>query len=138
MSEALKRVDATPLAREWLSKLKAVHGPLMIHQSGGCCDGSSPMCYPANDFKVGQADVFLGYIDQTPVYIGGDQFEYWRHTGIIIDVVKGRGSGFSLESPEGIRFLTRSHVFDEVEMATLAAKGEPLRGPQPQGSANPV
>ena len=131
MSDILKRVDATPLAREWLAKLKIQHGPLMMHQSGGCCDGSSPMCYPIGDFKIGQSDVFLGEVDGVPVYIGEAQFEFWRHTGLVIDVVPGRGAGFSVESPEGIRFLTRSHVFTDDEMKRLAAQGEPLRGPRP-------
>lgn len=126
----LRRVDATPLAREWLAKLTIQHGPLMIHQSGGCCDGSSPMCYPLGDFKIGQSDVFLGEVDGVPVYIGEAQFEFWRHTGLVIDVVPGRGAGFSVESPEGIRFLTRSHVFTDGEMKRLAAQGEPLRGPR--------
>jgi uncharacterized protein (DUF779 family) len=131
MESSLKRVEATPLAREWLAKLKIQHGPLMIHQSGGCCDGSSPMCYPIGEFKVGQSDVYLGDIEGVPVYIGDAQFEYWRHTRLLIDVVPGRGSGFSVESPEGIRFLTRSNVFSEDELAELMAQGEPRRGPRP-------
>jgi len=122
-------VTATPLALQWLRKLKAKHGPLLIHQSGGCCDGSSPMCYPAGEFKIGMVDVLLGVLDGTPVYIGEAQFEYWRHTRIVIDVVPGRGSGFSVESPEGIRFLTRSEVLSEEEMKSLEAQGEPHRGP---------
>lgn len=125
----LKRVIATPLALEWLQKLKERHGPLLLHQSGGCCDGSSPMCYPVNEFKVGMSDVFLGNLDEgTPVYIGEAQFEYWRHTQLVIDVVPGRGAGFSLEAPEGIRFLTRSHIFSEAEMRVLREQGEPPRG----------
>lgn len=88
------------------------------------------MCYPIGDFKIGQSDVFLGEIEGVPFYIGEAQFEYWRHTGIIVDVVPGRGSGFSVESPEGIRFLTRSNVFTDEEMKRLASQGEPLRGQQ--------
>lgn len=125
-----QRVTATPLALEWLRKLKAQHGPLLLHQSGGCCDGSSPMCYPADDFKVGMTDVFLGDLEGTPVYIGEAQFEYWKHTGLVIDVVPGRGGGFSLEAPEGIRFLTRSHVFTDAEMKELDTQGDPPRGLQ--------
>ncbi len=87
------------------------------------------MCYPEGEFKIGMRDVYLGEIEGTQVYIGEDQFEYWRHTQLVIDVVPGRGSGFSLEAPEGIRFLTRSHVFNEAEMKTLQDQGEPLRGP---------
>lgn len=126
----LKRVDATPAAREWLLKLIEKHGPLLFHQSGGCCDGSSPMCYLQNDFRVGQSDVYLGELEGVPFYIGESQFEYWRHTQLLIDVVVGRGGGFSIEAPEGIRFLTRSHVFTEEEMMVLIGQGEPLKGKQ--------
>ena len=109
----------TPDAITVLRQLKAEHGSLLFHQSGGCCDGSSPMCYPANDFKVGQRDVHLGDVDGVPVYIGAQQYEAWRHTQLLIDVVPGRGGGFSLEAPLGVRFLTRSRVFDPVEQAWL-------------------
>jgi uncharacterized protein (DUF779 family) len=88
------------------------------------------MCYPQNDFKVGQRDVFLGTVAGCPFYIGGAQFEYWAHTELIIDVVPGRGAGFSVESPEGFRFLTRSRIFTIEELDALSAEGEPLRGPQ--------
>ena len=115
------RVGITDAARVVLRQLTAEHGPLHFHQSGGCCDGSAPMCYPAREFKVGQRDVHLGDVDGTPVYIGGLQFEAWRHTQLLIDVVPGRGSGFSLEAPLGVRFLTRSRVFDEAEQAWLDA-----------------
>ncbi|MCC6406939.1 MAG: DUF779 domain-containing protein [Planctomycetes bacterium] len=115
------RVAITPEASAVLRQLVAQHGPLLFHQSGGCCDGSSPMCYPANDFKVGQRDVHLGDVDGVPVYIGGQQFEAWSHTQLLIDVVPGRGGGFSLEAPLGVRFLTRSRVFDERERAWLSA-----------------
>ncbi len=124
------RVDVTPEAARWIEKLRNIHGPLLFHQSGGCCDGSSPMCYPRHEFKVGQQDVYLGTIAETPFYISGSQFEYWSHTKLLIDVVPGRGSGFSIESPEGIRFLTRSDIFTEEELATLETQGQPLRGPQ--------
>lgn len=113
-----------------LHKLEAMHGPLLVHQSGGCCDGSAPMCYPRREFKVGAQDVFLGEIAGTPVFIGAQQFEYWKHTHLTIDVVPGRGSGFSLEAPEGVRFLTRSRVLTDEECAALDAAGPPLRGDQ--------
>jgi uncharacterized protein (DUF779 family) len=122
------RVRVTPAAAAMVEKLRGVHGPLLFHQSGGCCDGSAPMCFPRNEFRVGAQDVFLGTIADTPFYIGANQFEYWRHTQLIIDVVKGRGSGFSVEAPEGVRFLTRSRVFSDDEAADLAAAGEPATG----------
>jgi uncharacterized protein (DUF779 family) len=115
------RVLVTDAAATVIGKITALHGPLMFHQSGGCCDGSSPMCYPRDDFRVGAQDKFLGIIAGVPFYIGAAQFEYWAHTQLIIDVVPGRGSGFSLEAPEGVRFLTRSRVFTDEEVAELAA-----------------
>ena len=115
----VERVKATEAAVELIRKLRAVHGPLLFHQSGGCCDGSSPMCYPAGEFKIGSRDVCLGEIAGAPVYIGGQQFELWKHTQLIIDAVPGRGAGFSLEAPEGYRFLTRSRVFTDEEAASL-------------------
>ncbi|MDQ2930510.1 MAG: DUF779 domain-containing protein [Gemmatimonadota bacterium] len=113
-----------------LKTLEELHGPLVFHQSGGCCDGSSPMCFPRGEFKIGQRDVYLGAIAGTPFYIGGEQFEYWKHTQLTIDVVPGRGSGFSVESPEGVRFLTRSRLFSDEESITLEAEGPPPRGEQ--------
>ena len=118
-------IAATPLALEWIAKLTAQHGPLMFHQSGGCCDGSSPMCYPDGDFIVGDRDVLLGVLDVgtagVPVWISGPQFQAWKHTQLVIDVVPGRGSGFSLEAPEGMRFLSRGRAFNDAENAELAA-----------------
>ena len=122
------RVLITQEAADMVARLKAMHGPLMFHQSGGCCDGSAPMCYPAGEFKVGGQDVFMGEIAGCKFYIGAAQFEYWRHTQLIIDVVPGRGAGFSLEAPEGVRFLTRSRVFTDAEVETLNAAPEPARG----------
>jgi uncharacterized protein len=110
MSEQPK-VIATEAALQLIEKLKAKYGPLMFHQSGGCCDGSSPMCYPQGDLIVGDSDVLLGEIGGCPFYISAAQYEYWKHTQLIIDVVPGRGGMFSLEGPEGVRFLTRSKVF---------------------------
>lgn len=115
----IQRVDITPEARTVLRQLEAVHGPLLFHQSGGCCDGSSPMCYPAREFRVGGRDVHLGDVAGVPVYIGGQQYELWRHTQLLIDVVPGRGGGFSLEAPLGVRFLTRSRVFNPEEQRWL-------------------
>ena len=112
-------MEITPEAATVLRRLAAEHGPLLFHQSGGCCDGSSPMCYPAREFRVGQRDVMLGEVEGVPVYIGALQYELWRHTQLLIDVVPGRGAGFSLEAPLGVRFLTRSRVFDPGEQAWL-------------------
>ncbi|MBL8251790.1 MAG: DUF779 domain-containing protein [Candidatus Competibacter sp.] len=116
------RVLATDATLELIERLKAKHGPLMFHQSGGCCDGSSPMCYPDGDLLVGDSDVKLGEIGGCPFYMSAAQFEYWQHTQLIIDVVPGRGGMFSLEGPEGLRFLTRSRLFTDDEWKTLAAE----------------
>ncbi|PYZ96775.1 acetaldehyde dehydrogenase [Alteribacter lacisalsi] len=115
----VERVTATDSALALIEKLKDRHGPLMFHQSGGCCDGSSPMCYADGELKTGRSDVKLGEIGGTPFYIAKDQYEYWKHTQLIIDVVNGRGGMFSLEGPEGKRFLTRSRVFSDEERAAL-------------------
>jgi uncharacterized protein (DUF779 family) len=125
----VERVTVTPAATALIEKLIAQYGPLLFHQSGGCCDGSAPMCYPRGEFRIGERDVYLGSIAGTPVYISGPQFEYWQHTQLIIDAVPGRGSGFSLEAPEGLRFLTRSRVYSEDEFDELDRIGPPLRGP---------
>lgn len=109
------KVIISKKASELVTVLKKKYGPLLFHQSGGCCDGSSPMCYPKDEFLIGDQDVFLGYIDGCPFYIGKAQYEYWKHTQLIIDVVEGRGGMFSLEGPEGFRFLTRSRVFIDDE-----------------------
>lgn len=123
------RILATPLAQEWIGKLAAIHGPLMFHQSGGCCDGSAPMCFPRGEFRVGGQDVLLGLLSgDTPVWIGAAQFEYWKHTQVTIDVVPGRGSGMSLEAPEGIRFIVRSRIFSDEEAERLVAAGDPPTG----------
>ena len=118
-----ERVALTPAASELLAKLTEMHGPLMFHQSGGCCDGSSPMCYPDGDFKVGTSDVHLGDLSVESVakpigfYMSRSQFEYWKHTHLTVDVVPGRGSGFSVEAPEGVRFLIRSRLLTDEEQA---------------------
>lgn len=110
MNQSTTRVSATPEAEALVAELRERHGPLVFHQSGGCCDGSAPMCYPREEFRIGARDVYLGDIGGEPFYIGGDQYERWSHTNLIIDVVVGRGAGFSLEAPEGKRFLTRSEL----------------------------
>ncbi len=114
---------ATPAALDLIAKLKATYGDLMFHQSGGCCDGSAPMCFAAGEFLVGHADRLLGSIGGVPFYIGLAQFEYWKHTQLIIDVVPGRGGMFSLEGSTGQRFLTRSRLFDDAEWSALETEG---------------
>ena len=118
---SIARVTATDAASALIRQLVAEHGPLLFHQSGGCCDGSAPMCFPVGDFRIGQRDVLLGTIEGCSFYIGGAQFVHWKHTQLIIDVVPGRGAGFSLEAPRGVRFLTRSRVFEDAELAALDA-----------------
>ncbi len=125
-----ERISATDAARVLIEKLRQRHGPLLFHQSGGCCDGSAPMCYPREEFQVGEADVFLGTLDGEPFYMGAAQFEYWRHTHLTIDAVPGRGAGFSLEAPEGLRFLTRSRLFTDAENDELNEQGGPPHGRQ--------
>jgi len=115
----LERVTATPAALDLLAEIQARHGAVMFHQSGGCCDGSSPMCYPVGEFILGDRDVCLGEIGGAEVYIGADQYAAWRHTQLIIDVVPGRGGMFSLDNGTERRFLTRSRAFDGSEMCRL-------------------
>lgn len=123
------RILATDAAAAMIAALSVKHGPLMFHQSGGCCDGSAPMCYPAGEFRVGTQDVLLGRVaGDVPVWIGAAQFDYWRHTQVTIDVVPGRGAGFSLEGPEGVRFVIRSRIFTDEEADALEAAGDPPRG----------
>jgi uncharacterized protein len=114
-----ERVSVTAAAAVVIRALRAEHGDLMFHQSGGCCDGSAPMCYTAGEFVTGTGDVRMGAIEGCPFFMGAAQFEYWRHTHLIIDVVEGRGSGFSLEAPRGVRFLTRSRVLTSAELDEL-------------------
>ena len=118
-----QQVITTAAAVELMEKLRAKHGPLMFHQSGGCCDGSSPMCYPLGEFLTGDSDVLLATIEGAPFYMSKPQFEYWKHTQLILDVVPGRGGMFSLENGEGVRFLIRSRVFTDAEIAALRAAG---------------
>jgi len=116
------RVTATTEARAFLAEIRADHGPVLFHQSGGCCDGSSPMCYPADDFHIGASDIRLGEIDGTPVYISGPQFAAWKHTQLILDVVPGRGGMFSLDNGREKRFLTRSRLLTDNELKALPAQ----------------
>lgn len=117
------QVIATEAALQLIERLNARHGPVLFHQSGGCCDGSSPMCYPVAEFLLGDHDVALGEIGGAAFYISPAQFGYWKHTQLIIDVVPGRGGMFSLENGEGVRFLLRSRLFTPDEYAALAAAG---------------
>ncbi|MGC0342509.1 DUF779 domain-containing protein [Streptomyces sp. SLBN-8D4] len=116
VNDEVPRVELTPAAAELLRRLREAHGPLMFHQSGGCCDGSAPMCFPEGEFRTGGSDVLLAELDVPGVgepvtfWMSRSQYEVWAHTRLIVDVVAGRGSGFSLEAPEGVRFLIRSRV----------------------------
>lgn len=115
------RVECTPAAEELMRKMTLKHGPLMFHQSGGCCDGSSPMCYPVGMFKIGGSDILLETLQVEGIpsiefYMSASQYEYWKYTHLTVDVVKGRGSGFSVESPEGVRFMIRSRMLDDAEI----------------------
>jgi uncharacterized protein (DUF779 family) len=120
------RVDVTPAAAALIRSLRGIHGPLMFHQSGGCCDGSAPMCYPEGEFRTGASDVKLadlrvpGVDEPVGFWMSTQQFELWKHTHLTVDVVPGRGSGFSLEAPEGVRFLIRSRVLTPDEQSALA------------------
>lgn len=116
---SIPRVTATPAALALIARLQQLHGPLMFHQSGGCCDGSQPMCFANGEFRIGGSDVLLGHVADTPFYMSRDQFEYWKHTQLILDVTPGRGSSFSLEIPLGVRFLIRSRIFSEQELEEL-------------------
>lgn len=122
--ENISRVEITPAAAAVIDQLRAQHGPLMFHQSGGCCDGSAPMCFPQGEFITGNSDVLLGQIHECPFYMSGDQYEYWKHTHLTIDVVPGRGASFSLEIPLGLRFLVRSRLLTDAEFAALFPKAD--------------
>lgn len=124
-----EQVVATEEAQGWIERLRETHGELVFFQSGGCCDGSAPMCWPKGEFKLGSRDVHLGDVAGVPFWMGGDQYERWKHTKLTLDVVPGRGAGFSLEAPEGVRFVIRSDLCTPEESAALAAT------PRPRGDA---
>jgi len=117
--ENATRISATPTAVGLIKQLRVNHGDLMFHQSGGCCDGSQPMCFEKGDFKVGGSDVYLGDVEDCAFFMARDQFEYWKHTHLTLDVTKGRGSSFSLEIPLGLRFMIRSRLFSDEEAEHL-------------------
>ncbi len=118
----IQRIKVTVAALDLIERLKKMHGPLMFHQSGGCCDGSAPMCFQEGEFRVGSNDICLGIIAGCKFYMSADQFEYWKHTQLTLDTTPGRGSSFSLEIPLGIRFCIQSKLFTETELENL----EPL------------
>ncbi|PQJ34884.1 UDP-glucose 4-epimerase [Salinibacter sp. 10B] len=120
MPSSTERVRATEDARAVIDQLRERYGPLMFHQSGGCCDGSSPMCFEDGDFRLGDSDVYLGDIHGCPFYMARDQFEYWKHMQLTIDVKDGRGTSFSLEIPLGLRFVVQSRLFTDTELENLA------------------
>lgn len=122
MTTMVERVTATPAALAFIDELRRRHGPLMFFQSGGCCDGSAPMCWAEGEFQLGDHDVCLGELDGAPFYIGSEQFAYWEHTQLIIDVVAGNGGMFSLDNGTGRRFLTRSRLFSDAECALLRSQ----------------
>lgn len=119
LTAPVKRVLVTEAASALIDTLRADNGELMFHQSGGCCDGSQPMCYPKGEFRVGANDVKMGTIHGCDFFMSGDQFEYWKHTQLTIDIVKGRGASFSLEIPLGVRFITQSRLFTDEECERL-------------------
>ena len=124
MKTGIERVTATPAALDLIAVLRERHGPIMFFQSGGCCDGSAPMCYPAGEFSVSETDVYLGELSGAPFYMGREQFEYWQHTQLIIDVVPGNGGMFSLDNGTGKRFLLRSRLFSDEECAAIESNPE--------------
>ena len=144
MGSAPSRALITEAAAQLLRRLQGRHGALMFHQSGGCCDGSSPMCYPDGEFIVGDRDILLAVLDVgspkapdgVPVWISGPQFDAWKHTQLVIDVVPGRGGGFSLEAPEGMRFLSRGRAFTDAENQSLA-EHPPVTGADYAAGARP-
>ena len=129
-------VALTREAADLVRRLVADHGPVMFHQSGGCCDGSSPMCFPGGEFITGDSDVLVGSLDvdevgQVPFWMSASQYAYWQHTHLTVDVVPGRGAGFSLEAPLGVRFLTRSRLLtdSDLQQALRSGNGEVLEPP---------
>ena len=119
INTTVNRVESTQAARDLIDELRQKHGPLMFHQSGGCCDGSQPMCFEAGEFKTGESDVLMAEVYGCNFYMARDQYEYWKHTQLTLDVIPGRGSSFSLEIPLGKRFIIRSRLFTDEELAQL-------------------
>lgn len=125
----VERVIFTPRATALVRELAAVHGPLIFHLSGGCCEGSAPMCFRQADFRAGARDVLLGRIQGFPFYVGPEQFAYWASCELTVDVTRGGGDSFSLEAADGVRFIVRSRLFSDDEIAALDAAGPPPVGP---------
>lgn len=114
----MPRVDLTTAAVKLIDQLREKHGPLIFHQSGGCCDGSAPMCFPDGEFFIDDNDVLLGEVHGCPYYMSHFQYEYWQHTHLTLDVTEGRGASFSLEIPLGVRFIIESRLLTEADLAT--------------------
>lgn len=121
----IERVLISEAASQLVDELKEEHGSLIFHQSGGCCDGSAPMCFPEGDLMLNDSDIKLGEINGCSFYMSADQFNYWKHTQLTIDVVNGRGASFSVEIPRGVRFVTKSRLFTAEEMDNLAPVSSP-------------
>ena len=119
LNDMIPRVLVSQAAEKIIAQLKATHGDIMLHQSGGCCDGSQPMCFEKGEFKLGGSDIQLGVIAGCDFFMSKDQFEYWKHTQLLIDITPGRGSSFSLEIPLGLRFIVHSRLFSAQEMENL-------------------
>lgn len=130
MVDAPPKIVATQAALDLIAEIEAEYGAILFHQSGGCCDGSSPMCYPVSDFRIGERDILLGRIGGVPFYIGRAQGEAWSHTQLILDVVPGRGGMFSLDNGRERRFLTRGRVFDDVDLAAFDGRAVPDKSNQ--------
>lgn len=124
-----KRVLFTSEATDLVVRLKAENGPLIFHLSGGCCEGSAPMCFRQSDFRPGARDVLIGAVQGCPFYVGASQFQYWAYSEITVGLTEGGGDSFSLEAPEGVRFIVRSRLFSDAEVAELEAAGPPPCGP---------
>lgn len=131
-----ERVLFTPGASELVRALKLEHGPLIFHLSGGCCEGTAPMCFRRGDFRVGPRDVLLGVVEDCPFYVSAGQFEYWASCQLTVDVTTGGGDSFSLEAASGVRFIVRSRLFSDAEIAELEAKGPLPRGPLAAAATN--